>query len=399
LAAAVLGIDNGAVICLSKVSGKWQVEAVTPENRAGLEKAAEAFKASKKIDSGNATPPAPGKVAPFPVGGQSPDTWAGMLISHGEAPHQFNPEHSRSYYVQLSINGHQKPLWGVGLQGVLEGMKEGDFVALSRSFDKEVVVNEERHSRYNWTARPITKEEFDAFSAEADKRFSRGQKSLNPDGSSNFIWQDKDRLIERLRVPVGKAVDKTFDKTTEVDLTSLAAQVSRFAGHGLMKNDELEAFLADAQVQKALGLIVVKDPDRPGKMTCSTEEIAAEETDILQGLQSGMGNWKPAVDPAKYVTPASLQLTDKAVEEELKKGGKNEMTAEMLKRSAAQFALIHKYVATSADQFSNIKGGSGVGKSFLMEKLVGVSIKAGRNVFVLAPYGRTEPNQLRGGGC
>ncbi len=60
-----------------------------------------------------------------------------------------------------------------------------------------------------------------------------------------------------------------------------------------------------------------------------------------------------------------------------------------------QFAAIHRYVCTSKDQFLNIRGGAGTGKTFCLEQLVGQSQQAGRPVFICAPYGEQARVTLR----
>jgi hypothetical protein len=60
-----------------------------------------------------------------------------------------------------------------------------------------------------------------------------------------------------------------------------------------------------------------------------------------------------------------------------------------------QFEAIHRYVCTSKDQFLNIRGGAGTGKTFCLEQLVKQSQQAGRPVFICAPYGEQARVTLR----
>src|SRR5258708_14288255 len=50
---------------------------------------------------------------------------------------------------------------------------------------------------------------------------------------------------------------------------------------------------------------------------------------------------------------------------------------------------------TSTDQFLNIRGGAGVGKTYFMERLVRGSLDAGRPVALVAPYGEQSRVTLR----
>ena len=53
-------------------------------------------------------------------------------------------------------------------------------------------------------------------------------------------------------------------------------------------------------------------------------------------------------------------------------------------------------MVTSADQFLNIRGGAGVGKTYFIERLVRASLDAGRPVAALvAPYGEQSRVTLR----
>ncbi|RYD25311.1 MAG: hypothetical protein EOP86_27480, partial [Verrucomicrobiaceae bacterium] len=60
-----------------------------------------------------------------------------------------------------------------------------------------------------------------------------------------------------------------------------------------------------------------------------------------------------------------------------------------------QFAGIHRYFSTSPDQFLNIRGGAGVGKTFCLELLVGDSLAAGRRAVLTAPYGEQSRVTMR----
>ena len=51
--------------------------------------------------------------------------------------------------------------------------------------------------------------------------------------------------------------------------------------------------------------------------------------------------------------------------------------------------------ARRRDQFLNIRGGAGTGKTFCIEQLVGKVQQAGRPVFLCAPYGEQARVTLR----
>jgi len=72
-----------------------------------------------------------------------------------------------------------------------------------------------------------------------------------------------------------------------------------------------------------------------------------------------------------------------------------EMTAELAALWLQQHEAVNRYVMTSTDQFLNIRGGAGVGKTYFMERLVRVSLDAGRPVALVAPYGEQSRVTLR----
>ena len=72
-----------------------------------------------------------------------------------------------------------------------------------------------------------------------------------------------------------------------------------------------------------------------------------------------------------------------------------ELTPVQAEKWLTQFAAIHRYVCTSKDQFLNIRGGAGTGKTFCLEQLVGQSQKAGCPVLICAPYGEQARVTLR----
>jgi hypothetical protein len=72
-----------------------------------------------------------------------------------------------------------------------------------------------------------------------------------------------------------------------------------------------------------------------------------------------------------------------------------EMTPGLARLWLEQHEAVNKYVMTSADQFLNIRGGAGVGKTYFMERLVRASLDAGRPVALVAPYGEQSRVTMR----
>jgi hypothetical protein len=98
-----------------------------------------------------------------------------------------------------------------------------------------------------------------------------------------------------------------------------------------------------------------------------------------------------------YIRPASLTVTPQRIDELVgqARARGEELTPAQAEKWLNQCAGIHRYVCTSPDQFLNVRGGAGVGKSFCLEKLVDQSLQAGRSVFVCAPYGEQARVTLR----
>ncbi len=71
------------------------------------------------------------------------------------------------------------------------------------------------------------------------------------------------------------------------------------------------------------------------------------------------------------------------------------MPAELAALWLQQHEAVNKYVMTSTDQFLNIRGGAGVGKTYFMERLVRASLDASRPVVLVAPYGEQSRVTLR----
>ena len=137
----------------------------------------------------------------------------------------------------------------------------------------------------------------------------------------------------------------------------------------------------------------------------TTRQILGEERTLLHAVTMGFNQREPLVQD--YFTPPALVATPARVEETVKEA---RARGEQLRPAQAekwlnQFATIHRYVCTSKDQFLNIRGGAGTGKTFSLERLVDQSQQGGRPVYLCAPYGeqarvtlREEASRIEAGG-
>ncbi len=70
-----------------------------------------------------------------------------QLIEHGEAPYQFKPDASNSYFARLKLeDGTETVLWGKDIKRALDEAQaaEGDFIRLQRAGSQEVTVTEKK---------------------------------------------------------------------------------------------------------------------------------------------------------------------------------------------------------------------------------------------------------------
>jgi conjugative relaxase-like TrwC/TraI family protein len=129
----------------------------------------------------------------------------------------------------------------------------------------------------------------------------------------------------------------------------------------------------------------------------TTRAIIAEEQAIIDGVGAGMGKNEALVSEVEYQTPPELSVNydglARICEDARLKG--EEMTAELAALWLQQHEAVNRYVLTSTDQFLNIRGGAGVGKTYFMERLVRGSLDAGRPVALVAPYGEQSRVTLR----
>jgi hypothetical protein len=118
----------------------------------------------------------------------------------------------------------------------------------------------------------------------------------------------------------------------------------------------------------------------------TTRTIIAEERAIINGVKGGMGKKAALIAEADYRMPDELRVTYDGLARILADARirGEEMTSELAALWLQQHEAVNKYVMTSTDQFLNIRGGAGVGKTYFMERLVRASVDAGRPVALVA---------------
>jgi conjugative relaxase-like TrwC/TraI family protein len=177
-----------------------------------------------------------------------------------------------------------------------------------------------------------------------------------------------------------------FEKESVVRLDKLLGEIVRLAP-GEMANERLAEHLRDDR------RFLIRRMD--GNEMVTTRQILGEEKTLLTAVINGMGQREPL--QTNYLPPVELIATprhiDKLVVQARLRG--EQLTPAQAKQWLQQFAAIHRYVCTSKDQFLNIRGGAGTGKTFCLEQLVGQSHRAGRPVFICAPYGEQARVTLR----
>jgi conjugative relaxase-like TrwC/TraI family protein len=189
-----------------------------------------------------------------------------------------------------------------------------------------------------------------------------------------------------LNEAVRQGTQIAFEKQSVVRLDYLLGEIVRLAP-GAMANEELAKDLRDDR------RFLIRRMDRDEVVT--TRQILGEEKTLLTSAIMGMGQRESL--QKDYVTPAALiaapQRVDELVTQARARG--EELTPAQAEKWLNQFAAIHRYVCTSKDQFLNIRGGAGTGKTFCLEQLVKQSQQAGRPVFICAPYGEQARVTLR----
>ena len=200
-----------------------------------------------------------------------------------------------------------------------------------------------------------------------------------------------------------QASEKVFATESVVRLDTFVAEAVRLAPGELTNEEMTTAIRASDRLfiaREATGLA----PGEPGYEMVTTHAIIAEERTLLAAVGAGLGKVHPPLTHREtYRAPAFLLGTPENIDRVLRDAAAlgEELSREQAETWLRQFCAIYRYVATSTDQFLNVRGGAGVGKTFALEMLVTESLAAGRNVFVTAPYGeqarvvmRTEAARL-----
>jgi hypothetical protein len=187
---------------------------------------------------------------------------------------------------------------------------------------------------------------------------------------------------------IDQGVRGVFERESIVRTDLLLGEIVRLAP-GQASNFEIEAALDDRDefVRKKVG----------DHEMITTRAIIAEEEAIIDGVKAGMGKKEALVSEAEYQIPAELKVSYDGLAgicvEARRKG--EQMTPELAALWLQQHEAVNRYVMTSTDQFLNIRGGAGVGKTYFMERLVRASLDAGRPVVLVAPYGEQSRVTLR----
>jgi conjugative relaxase-like TrwC/TraI family protein len=187
---------------------------------------------------------------------------------------------------------------------------------------------------------------------------------------------------------IDQGVRAVFERESIVRTDLLVGEIVRLAP-GQASNSEIEAALKnrDEFVRKKVG----------DHEMITTRAIIAEEQAIVDGVGAGMSKKEALVSEVEYHTPPELSVNydglARICEDARLKG--EEMTAELAALWLQQHEAVNRYVVTSTDQFLNIRGGAGVGKTYFMERLVRCSLDAGRPVALVAPYGEQSRVTLR----
>ena len=208
---------------------------------------------------------------------------------------------------------------------------------------------------------------------------AKARNSFRENGCEMFVWP-KARSEPVVMVPLDKVIDQgvqaVFERESIVRTDLLVGEIVRLAP-GQASNAEIEAALKNRHefMRKKIG----------DHEMITTRAIISEEEAIINGVKAGMGKKAPLVSETDYRTPDELRVIydglARACDDAGLKG--EEMTEELAALWLQQHEAVNRYVMTSRDQFLNIRGGGGVGKTYFMERLVRASLDAGRPVALL----------------
>lgn len=193
---------------------------------------------------------------------------------------------------------------------------------------------------------------------------------------------------------IAQAIKNGFSHESVIRLDELIGEAARLAP-GAASNGELAKAIRD-DPRVILGRMPTEER-QAGVDLVTTAELVAQEQRILADVEAGFGYFEPNAEKPSYSPPPELRRDSERIGEILKQASERgeELSHEQVVTWLSQFAAIHEYVSTSTDQFLNIRGGAGVGKTFCMEMLVGDSLANGRNVLLAAPYGEQSRITMR----
>ena len=224
----------------------------------------------------------------------------------------------------------------------------------------------------------------------AELRTAVGQ-SFEENGFDVFVPPEENRErvgpMDSSKV-IEQGVQAVFERESIVRVDHLVGEIVRLAP-GQAGNAEIEDALKNGTefVRKKIG----------DHEMITTRAIIAEEQAIIYAVKEGIGKKTALVSLQEYQTPAALRPTydrlSELIDDAKIKG--EDMTTELAKLWLEQHEAVNKYVMTSEDQFLNIRGGAGVGKTYFVERLVRASLDAGRPVALVAPYGEQSRVTLR----
>lgn len=136
----------------------------------------------------------------------------GVLVDHGEAPYENDPNNSDSYFVTLEAgDGKQNTIWGVDIARALKdaGAKIGDRIGLDHQGSETVTLpNKKKVLRHKWKVVDIR-----------ELALSRMTERLSRDGS-------KETTLDYERAPLYRAALR-FAETRGLNLMNVARTIAR----------------------------------------------------------------------------------------------------------------------------------------------------------------------------
>jgi conjugative relaxase-like TrwC/TraI family protein len=158
-----------------------------------------------------------------------------------------------------------------------------------------------------------------------------------------------------LKEAVRQGEQLAFEKESVVRLDYLLGEIVRLAP-GAVSNNELATRLRDDRH------FLIRRMGQTEMVT--TQQVLNEEKTLLTDVLRGMGRFEPL--QRFYVAPATLMATPERIDDLVTQARARgeQLTKAQAKKWLSQFAAIHRYVCTSTDQFLNIRGGAGTGKTF-----------------------------------